>query len=259
MDINIDNLDFLRKILKQDLRLDNRNLLEYRKINKIDNYTINAEGSCYLELGNTKVLSGVKLEISEPYEDKEGIFINNVEFSQVSDSNVDPASEEVIEFSRVVDRVIRESGFIDTKKLVIDDKNVWTIYLDTYVLNNDGNIIDAAVLSSILALRNTRFPKLEKENDKYIINYKEKTDKRLPLNENKIPIMVTFAKIDNKFILDPNKYEEEAADFIIHIGLTDNINALQTRKSGSISLEEFDYLLNKAKDFKEYLIRKYYE
>jgi exosome complex RNA-binding protein Rrp42 (RNase PH superfamily) len=69
-------------------------------------------------------------------------------------------------------------------------------------------------------------------------------------------LMVSFAKIDDKFIVDPNKYEEEAADMIIHIGLSDKINALQTRKSGSISLEEFNNLLSEAEKFKDYLLKK---
>ncbi len=43
---------------------------------------------------------------------------------------------------------------------------------------------------------------------------------------------------------------------IIHIGLSDKINALQTRKSGPISLEEFNNLLSEAEKFKDYLLKK---
>ena len=261
MDVGIeDNIkNYIRKIIKKDIRYDRRKLLEYRDIKVIRNYTKNAEGSCYLELGKTKVLAGVKLEISEPFPDNpdSGILVTNVEISPVSDFNVDLGqSEEAIEYSRVVDRIIRESRFIDDKRLVIEyGKYVWTVFLDIYVLNNDGNIIDASTLASVCALMNTYFPKLEKINGEYKINYKEKTNNKLPLNNN-IPVIVSFAKIDDKFVVDPNKYEEEAADMIIHIGLSDKINALQTRKSGAISLDEFTYLLSEAEKFKDYLLNK---
>lgn len=261
MDIGVEDniVNYIRKIIKKDLRYDGRKLMEYRDIKIIKNYSKNAEGSCYLELGKTKVLAGVKLEISEPFPDTpdSGILVTNVEISPVSDINVEIGqSEESIEYSRIVDRVIRESRFIDDKKLVIEPgKYVWTVFLDVYVLNNDGNIIDASTLASVCALMNTYFPKLEKINDEYKVNYKEKTNKKLPLNKN-IPIIVSFAKIDDKFIVDPDKYEEEAADMIIHIGFSDKINALQTRKSGSISLDEFTYLLSEAEKFKDYLLKK---
>ncbi|MGC9079633.1 MAG: exosome complex protein Rrp42 [Nanopusillaceae archaeon] len=251
--------NYIRKIIKNDLRLDKRSLFEYREIKAIKNYSKNAEGSCYLELGKTKVLAGVKLEVSQPFPDQpdQGILVTNVEISPVSHIDVEIGpSEDSIEYSRVVDRIIRESRFINYKDLVIEPgKYVWSIFLDIYVLNDDGNIVDASVLASIIALKNTYFPKLEKTENGYKINYKEKTNKRLPLSS-KIPFMFTFAKIDNKFILDPTKYEEEASDLIIHIGITDEVNALQTRGSGSISLEEFDFLLSKSFELREKLLEK---
>jgi exosome complex component RRP42 len=261
MDIDFEEniTDYIRKIIKENYRIDKRGLLEYRDIKIIKNYVKNAEGSCYLELGKTKVLAGVKLEIAEPFQDNEdsGILVTTVNLSPVSDINVDIGpSEESIEYSRVVDRILRESRFINDKELVIEPgKYVWSVLLDIYVLNNDGNIIDASTLASVCALMNTYFPELIKENGEYKINPKNKTNKKLPLNKN-IPVMVSFAKIDDKFIVDPNKYEEEAADMIIHIGLSDKINALQTRKSGSISLEEFNNLLSEAEKFKDYLLKK---
>ncbi len=251
-------INYVREIIKDELRIDRRKLMEYRPIKIIKNFIKNAEGSCYVEFGNTKVLAGIKFEIGEPFEDKpdEGIFITNVELSPMAFPTIDPGPSDLsIEYSRIVDRIIRESRFIDLKKLVIEPgKYVWTTFIDIYVLDDDGNIIDASVLAAVCSLLNAKLPKLEKVVDKYKIDPKVKTE-NIPLNKN-IPVMVTFAKIDDKFIVDPNKYEEDAADMIIHIGITDKIHALQTRRSGKISLEEFMFLTEQAERFKNYLLEK---
>ena len=53
-----------------------------------------------------------------------------------------------IELARVVDRGIRESKAIDLKKLCIDPgKKVFMVFVDVYVLDHDGNLIDAAAMA----------------------------------------------------------------------------------------------------------------
>lgn len=263
MDVSIEEnfSGFIRELIKNGSRIDDRDFFEYRKIEIIKNYSKNAEGSCYLKLGKTQVLAGVKLEITEPFPDTpdEGILVVNLEFLPAShpEVQVGPPDDKAIEYARVVDRAIRESEFIKTKELVIEPgKYVWVIYLDIYVLNDDGNIIDASTLASICALMNTKFPSYEKVNDNYIINQKMKTDKSLPLNLDRIPMNVTFAKIDDKFLVDPCRGEELAADLIVHIGLSDSINSLQLEKSGMISLDEMDYLIENARKIRSKLIKK---
>jgi len=100
MDIDFEEniTDYIRKIIKENYRIDKRGLLEYRDIKIIKNYVKNAEGSCYLELGKTKVLAGVKLEIAEPFQDNEdsGILVTTVNLSPVSDiKDVLPSDERV--------------------------------------------------------------------------------------------------------------------------------------------------------------------
>ena len=50
-----------------------------------------------------------------------------------------------IEIARVVDRGIRESGFIDWKKLCIKEgERVWSVSIDIYCINDDGNVLEVA-------------------------------------------------------------------------------------------------------------------
>ncbi|HIP90284.1 MAG TPA: exosome complex protein Rrp42 [Candidatus Nanopusillus sp.] len=245
---------YISSLIERGERIDGRKFKEYRKIRIIPNYVKNAEGSCYVELGNTKVIAGVDLGLGTPFPDtpNEGVFITSLEFLPSSFPTVEPGppGPEAIELARVIDRAIRESRFIKTEELVIESgKTVWEIFIDIYVLNDDGNIVDAGMLATLGALMTAKFPELEKVEDTYRVNPKVKTEKILPLNMDKIPLTFSFAKINDKLILDPNKYEEESANMLVHIGISEKgIHGVQTRRSGTIKLEEFMELVSWAYD-----------
>jgi len=262
MDISINTsiIKFISSLIEEGKRYDGRDFLEYRKIRIIENYIPNAEGSAYVELGDTKVLAGIKLEVSEPFPDipDEGFFVVSLEYLPGShyEKEPGPPSPREIEYARIVDRIIRGSGFINTKELCIEaGKYVWSVFIDIYVINNDGNIVDASLIATIKALKNTYFPELIREGDKYIINPKKKTDKKLPINEDNPPLSFTFAKIGSKIVLDPILYEEEAADAIINIGLTNKIHNIQFIKSNPISLEEIDNMIEVAENNRKKLLK----
>lgn len=59
--------NYILSRLKEGVRGDGRKPKEYRKINIITNYVPRAAGSALVELGNTKVLVGVKIETGEPF------------------------------------------------------------------------------------------------------------------------------------------------------------------------------------------------
>jgi exosome complex component RRP42 len=71
----------------------------------------NAEGSAMAELGDTKVLCGVKIDVMKPYADRptEGVFTVQAEFLPLAHPEFEsgPPKEGSIELSRVVDRGIR--------------------------------------------------------------------------------------------------------------------------------------------------------
>lgn len=217
-------------------RFDERSFLEYRPISIEIGASKKAEGSATVEIGKTKVIAGVKLDLAEPYSNSEdeGSLIVTAELLPMASEKfkLGPPSIEAIEVARIVDRGIRESGFINLKKLCIKEgEKVWFVFIDIYVINDDGNIIDAAALASIAALKNTVFPELLKEK----VVYGSLTTKSLPLTEN-MPLTLTFYKIGDSIILDPITEEEEASDARVSIAISDEqtINAIQ--KGGSIAL-----------------------
>ncbi len=242
--------------LEKGKRFDGRGLLDYRDLSVDFNISINAEGSARVKLGNTEVIAGVKMSVGTPYTDSQdsGVLSVNSEFNPMASEKFEPGPPSIgsIELARIVDRGIRESGFIDFSKLCITaGEAVWMVNLDIYPVNDAGNLIDASAMAAVAALSSAVFPKLEEGNK---VAFGEFTTKRLPLNEN-MPIALTFHKIGKSIVLDPTVEEEESSDARLTLAIStsdkeDYINALQKGKETPFSVEELHYIIDNA--FKQY-------
>ena len=245
--------DYIENLVGQGKRADGRRFDEYRSIVLQNDYVgEKACGSCLVHLGKTKVLAGVSLDIGEPYPDKpnDGVMSTSAELRPMASPRFEsgPPNDESIEIARVVDRGIRESGAIDTKKLFVEDDLVWIAFIDLHILDHCGNLIDAAGIASIAALINTRMPKYE---DGKII-YGEYSGK-LPITC--VPIPCTTAKIGTSLLMDPELDEEYAMDARLTVATTDNVNAMQKGGNGAFKEDEImaavDSAYEKGRDIRK--------
>jgi len=251
----------ISELLKYDKRLDGRGLMDFRKI-KIETGMIGtAAGSALVSLGNTKVMTGIKVETGTPFTDKpkSGVLTTNVELTPLASPNFEagPPREKAIEMARVVDRGIREAKAIDLSKLCIDPgKLVFIVYVDIYVLNHDGNLFDAFALSAISALLNAKMKKytVKKNGElKYGKGYI-----KLPVQN--YPVEISIGKLDGKMIVDPSLEEEAVVDGLITIaiGKKGEICAMQKRKTGVFSVEDILLAITiaqkKAKEIRENIL-----
>jgi len=193
-------------------RLDGRELNSYREVQIESGLIERAEGSARVRLGKTEVLVGVKIEIGEPFLDtpNEGVLTVNAELVPLASPTFEagPPDENSIELARVVDRGIRESKAIATDDLVIEPgKKVFVVFIDVYVLNHDGNLIDASALAALAALMNTKMFNYEVKEGEVKIKPGYK-----PLPMRNYPVAVTFAKINDQLIVDPWLEEEQVMD-----------------------------------------------
>ncbi|MCX8158174.1 MAG: exosome complex protein Rrp42 [Candidatus Diapherotrites archaeon] len=233
--------------LKKGIREDGRSLDQYRPIKIEYGITKNADGSASVKLGNTFVLAGVKFGLGEPYPDSpnEGAISVGTELLAMASPSFDvgPPDENAIELARVVDRGIRESKAIDFNSLCIrEGELVWIIYLDLYVLNDDGNLFDASALAALSALKNSKFPKME--NDKIVL--KESTN--IPLNLKRLPILNTFTKVEDLLLVDASLKEEKASDGRFSVCVTEDgfMTAFQKGGIGSFKKDEIDRCIDLA-------------
>lgn len=236
----------IRKYLQEGKRFDNRKLDEFREITIETGVSKNAEGSAKVKIGKTEVLVGVKMNVGEPYPDSpnKGNLMVTAELLPLSSPRFEsgPPKFPVIELGRVIDRGIRESKFIDFEKLCIKEgEKVWTVMVDIYSINDDGNLLDAAGLGAIAALKNAKVPKYDKKEERVI--YGEKTKDSLPLSK-EIPIAITVHKIGEDFIVDPTREEEDISKTRVTMGSSDGIiSSIQKGRETSLKLEEFDKVL----------------
>ena len=223
----------IEQLIEKGKRLDERGLRDYREIKIEQGLIERAEGSARVLLGKTEVLVGVKVETGEPFSDtpNEGVQTVNAELVPLASPNFEPGppDENSIELARVVDRGIRESKAIDTEKLCIEPgKKVFIVFIDVYVLNHDGNLIDASALAAMAALLNTKMPNYEIKDGELKIK-----QGYTPLPMKSHPITVTIGKVNNYLIVDPWLEEEQVMDSRISFAFNDDGNICAIQKGGS--------------------------
>jgi exosome complex component RRP42 len=249
---NIDKKAII-KSLEEGKRLDGRKPFDFRDLTIETDVSSNAEGSARVRIGKTDVIVGVKLGTQEPYTDHEdeGTMVTGMEFSPACHARYEsgPPKINAIETARVVDRGIRESGFIDWKKLCIKEgEKVWSVAIDIYAINDDGNVLDASSIAAVAALQLTRFPVYDEKTEK--IKYGEFTKDTLPLTDI-VPFAMTFYKVGDTLIIDPNRDEEDAAESRLTLAISKPkkeymINSMQKGQITPLSGEDLKKIIEES-------------
>ncbi len=243
-------------------RLDERGLMDYREAQVETGVVEKAEGSARIRLGKTEVLVGIKIGIGEPFSDvpNQGVLTVNAELVPLASPTFEPGppGEDAIELARVVDRGIRESKAIDLENLCIEPgKKVFIVFIDLYVLNYDGNLIDASALAALAALLNTKVFNYEvKEGEVQI----KPGYKSLPIRN--YPIAITFAKINDTLGVDPQLEEEQVMDarLTMTIEKDEKVCALQKAGNGYFRIQQISEAAKiarqKAAELRKLVVKK---
>ncbi len=234
-------------MLGKGIRIDGRKPDEYRKIKVEYGVAKAAEGSARVTLGDTVIIAGVKMEVAEPYPDTpdQGGLMVGAELLPLSSPEFElgPPGDWAIEVARVVDRGIRESHAIDTKKMVIKKgEEVWTVVVDICTINDAGNILDASSVAVLAAIKDARMPKYDGKK----VDYKTLTKEKLPVNE--LPIAVTVYKIGEHLLVDPTDEEEKQADTRLTVTTIEDgsICAMQKGGEATLTIEEVEKMVDIA-------------
>ncbi len=235
------------ELLSNGKRMDGREPTEYRKIQVESGVIERAEGSARVRLGKTEVVVGVKIDTGTPFPDvpDKGVLTVNAELVPLASPEFEPGppGEDAVELARVVDRGIRESKAIDLEKLCVESgKKVFIIFIDVYILNHDGNLIDASALAALAALLNTKMFKYEVEEGEIV-----KKPGYTPLPVINHPISVTFAKIGDKLVMDTGLDEEQVMDARLTMALDQNGQICAIQKGGGSGYFTKEEILEAAK------------
>ncbi|CAI0541846.1 unnamed protein product [Linum tenue] len=237
---------FIETALASNLRIDdyNRKPIEYRQL------TINfgrEDGSSEVQLGHTRVMCFVSSQLVQPYRERpnEGTMSIFTEFSPMADPSFELGSpgEAAIELGRMIDRGLRGSRAVDMESLcVLAGKLVWAIRIDLHILDNGGNLIDAANVAALAALLTFRRPEcsLGGENGQEVVVHPPEVKDPLPLIVHHLPIAVTFGffSTENTMVLDPTHSEEAvmAGRMTVTVNASGGICAIQ--KAGGVGVPQ---------------------
>jgi exosome complex component RRP42 len=227
----------IEEVLDAGTRMDGRGLFDFREMQVRTNFLEKSEGSAEVKLGKTHVIIGVKAGIGTPFEDTpdEGVLMVNAEYTPVAHPTWEPGPPPngAIELARVVDRGLRSAEILNMEDLgLVSGEKVYIVFVDLYVLNWDGNLIDACGVGALAALKGVEIPtyKVSKANE---VSDTGKT-KKLKLRCEPIPI--TIYKIGKHFILDASADEEEVADGRLTVTFDEKGNITTLQKSGPVGL-----------------------
>ncbi|HUY70278.1 MAG TPA: hypothetical protein VMV00_01775 [Candidatus Baltobacteraceae bacterium] len=242
--IDVVKTNYVKELLLKNTREDLRQFMQFRKTSIVTGTMQNAEGSAQVDMGSTRVLCGIKMTVEEPMRDtpSQGNMMVSAELLPLAspDYETGPPSPDAIELARVVDRGIRAANSIDLKSLFIEEGKVWSVFIDLYVLNYDGNLFDACTLAAMAALMSAKVPAV-------VEGVANREDRSKPLKIDTVVTSTTFGKIGNSILLDLDRSEEKASEGRITIAIDDaNIRAMQKGLRGGFTKEEVEKLMDVA-------------
>jgi exosome complex component RRP42 len=219
--------DYIYNLLLKGERADGRIFDQYREISITRGVVSKAEGSALVKLGKSQVLVGIKIQPGEPFPDapNRGVIITNAELVPLASPSFEPGppNEVGIELARVVDRGVRESKAVDLEALCITPgKQVWIIFIDVHILDDCGNILDAASLGAISALLSAKVP---------ASRFGLGEDYPMPIRD--IPIATTAIEFGDVLMFDPDSDEESIANTRLTVITTADGSICGMQKSGT--------------------------
>ncbi len=219
------------------LRENNRGLKNLRKIKIQRHYSKYAEGSCLIELGNTRLICTVSVDNSvPPFLRDTGTGWVTAEYGMLPRScnvrlNRDKMSGRTYEIQRLIGRSLRA---------VVDMRQIGerTLRIDCDVIQADGGTRTAAISGAFVALIDA-LDGLKRQG----------VFSKLPIKD--FLAATSVGKIGNDILLDLSYEEDSKADVDMNVVMTGSgefVEVQATGENSSFSREEIDSFLELAKE-----------
>ncbi len=224
--------EYNKYFINSGCRNDGRALSQFRPI-AIAKSIINAsDGSALCKIGLTNVICGIRYFIDTPkaLTPKQGRVDINVNVSATLSSDTygtSASSTNVNNFfslnhilAEFCKNAIESGDVVDLEKLSIQEgKSAWVLQADILVLNNDGNIFDACLLSLVAALQDVKLPNqiVVVEHDGSVKQIGDKVSHPQGLIKGSI-VSMTFAVFGDSLLVADPTFEEEKGIFSTSTG-----------------------------------------
>lgn len=231
------------------MRSDGRSNQDLRKLSIHRNYLKYAEGSCLIEMGNTKVVCSASVEDGvPPFLRNQGKGWVTAEYGMLPrscrsriqrDSSRGKINGRTQEIQRLVGRSLR--AVVDTS--VLGERTIW---LDCDVIQGDGGTRAASITGAFVALVDA-LKKIKKEG----------LIKKIPLKAYVASISVGI--VNGHVVLDLTYEEDSQAEVDMNIVMTDKAEFIEiqgTAEGKAFTKIQMEQLIDLAKNGIEKLIKK---
>jgi len=221
------------------LRSDGRKPREMRRIKIVRNYIIHAEGSAYVEMGNTRVVCTATLDYGVPQflrgsgsgwvTAEYGMLPRSTQERMVRESAVGRRGGRTLEIQRLIGRSLR--AVTDLKAL-----GDFTIWVDCDVIQADGGTRTAAINGAYVALHDALRRMIKKGKLE-----------ELPLSDAVAAVSVGI--VDGEPLLDLDFEEDSNAEVDMNVVMTgkgDLVEVQGTAEKRAFSRQELDNILDLA-------------
>eukprot|EP00878_Enallax_costatus_P024762 GHUV01026447.1.p2 GENE.GHUV01026447.1~~GHUV01026447.1.p2 ORF type:complete len:257 (+),score=63.39 GHUV01026447.1:321-1091(+) len=236
--------EYLDKFISEGVRPDGRGLGVCRPVTVAANAVGSADGSAIAKIGASTVLAGVRLEVMVPSSEApgEGQLIVSVEMTPLATPDFRPGKQpgivHVIQ-QRLTDVLLGCSILKLSDLCIAEGQAVWVLYLDIYVLNAAGSLLDTSLLAAVAALQDTRLPAVHMTEEGNVerdgLEDIEQADaavaaaavKTAPLQLHGTPLSLTCGVYKQQQILaDPDHEEEDLMAASITVVIDEQRNLL---------------------------------
>jgi exosome complex component RRP42 len=230
--------EFILDGVQKDIRADGRSCFDYRHLTIETGVLSNTSGSSRLRLAATDVLVGIKVELGRPLPGQdEGQILFSVECSTSASPEFQGRGGDLLSacLTRCLERMIANKKAIDMNKLIIiPEKQCWIIYVDTMILVNGGNVLDAISLAIRAALLDVKIPEISvvEDGDNYELEISDDPQACQTLDLGSWPVLVTLSEIGSKFIVDASIEEECCTVGRVTFGVNKDGSIMCTQKAG---------------------------
>jgi len=203
-------LKWVKKFLDKDLRPDGRGFNEQRPRQVQKRCILSADGSALVSQGNTKVLCGIKLEVTTPTPGApdDGYIAVDCRVGPLCSSrfHIGKARDDETALAEKLRSIIIQAQILNLHELSIERETfVWVCYIDVLCLSFDGNLFDPSLMAVVAALQDLQIPPTVIKKNEVLVT--KGTPTRLTIADDFIPLSLEC--IDGKIIADATSEEED--------------------------------------------------
>lgn len=236
--------EFHSGLVGKGKRADGRGLEEFRDIELETEAIRTADSSSLVKLGNTSLVCGCTVTVvpnnaKESNEENEPVKVRVV-LPPICSNSIDRRSlHSEHSLTRMMRHILDDSNCFEKENLKITDSDhTWIVDAEAICLNNDGCILDAALVATLSALKSL-----------VLANSNFGVSAQFPLKS--LPICSTFALINDIVICDPSLEEEGVAQSTFSItvdAITERLCNVNKLGGTSLKPDQLNKCLHLAKN-----------